>query len=251
MPKPSHLIRLNKFLAQQGICSRRAADSAIEDGRVKINGSLASQGQSISPLVDRVEFDGKYIQTNVNLNSYVYLMLNKPVQVVSTVSDPQNRKTVLDLLPKKFKRNRLFPVGRLDYFSQGLLLLTNNGELTYRLTHPSWHLPKKYNVWVKGNVTPGVLQIMNSEMRLAEGDLLAPTVTRCLWKEKEKSLLEMILYQGINRQIRRMCRDLDLTVLSLTRIAQGPLKLGKLQNGQYRSLTSQEIADLYRATDLA
>lgn len=244
-------IRLNKFLAQQGICSRRAADAAIEAGRVKVNGVLARQGQSIFPLTDRVEFDGKDIQVPANLSSYTYIMLNKPVQVVATVSDPQNRRTVLDLLPQKLKKNRLFPVGRLDYFSQGLLLLTNDGELTYRLTHPSWHLPKKYKVWVRGKVTSNILKIMNSEMRLAEGDLLAPTVTRCLQKEKEKTLLEMVLYQGVNRQIRRMCRDLDLTVLSLLRTAQGPLELGNLQIGQCRSLTGQEIADLYRATELS
>ena len=249
-------LRINHFLARAGLCSRRKADELIAAQKVRINGEIAAPGSRVTPA-DKVSLDGKDIPwpgskslipgatgaaTEKGQTQFTYILLNKPVQVVSTVSDPQGRTTVLDLLPEDLRRLRLFPVGRLDYFSQGLLILTNDGDLTYRLTHPKWHMPKVYHVLVRGRVTESALRAMREGMVLSEGENLAPVECRVLRvTPKNDTWLEMILHQGINRQIRRMLRDLNLTILVLCRMQHGPLALGDLGKVQWRHLTAEEV----------
>ena len=260
---PSTALRINHFLARAGICSRRKADELIAAQRVYLNGRIAAPGDKVA-ATDKVSLDGKEIPWPGAVADFVpdsgpgagtpestaggrftYILLNKPVQVVSTVNDPQGRTTVLDLLPEDLRRLRLFPVGRLDYFSQGLLILTNDGDLTYRLTHPKWHMPKVYEVLVRGRVTESALRAMREGMVLSEGESLAPVDCRILRvTPKNDTWLEMTLHQGINRQIRRMMRDLNLTILVLGRVRHGPLALGDLAKGQWRHLSAQEVSDL-------
>jgi len=181
----------------------------------------------------------------------MYLLFHKPVQTVTTAADPQGRPTVFDLLPPGIPRQGLFTVGRLDYYSEGLLLFTDDGELTHRLTHPSTHVPKIYHVLVRGQVCQDILATMGRGMRLAEGDILAPVAAEVLHRESpERTLLSLRLIQGVNRQIRRMCRDLGLTVLRLVRVAQGPIELGGLARGKCRALTPDEVTALRAAAGL-
>lgn len=249
----SDTMRLNKALASAGICSRRQADVFIEEGRVKVNGAVITEmGYKVRPAHDTIEVQGTALPQGLRHDTpRRYILLHKPVQVVTTASDPQGRKTVVDLLPPALQRERLFPIGRLDFFSEGLLILTNDGELTNRLTHPRWHLPKVYHVRVRGSVTQEKLAQMRSGMRLAEGEKLAPVAVRRIESDDRSVLLEMILHQGINRQIRRMCRDLDLTVLRLIRVAQGSLELGRLPSGEHRELRPDEVHALRKAVGLA
>lgn len=177
-------------------------------------------------------------------------MLHKPVQVVSTAADPEGRPTVLSLLPGEYADTRLFPVGRLDYFSEGLILLTNDGQLSQRLMHPRHHLPKCYEVIVRHVVTQKALQTMRSGMRLAEGEVLRPVEVTARSMASGCTLLRMVLRQGVNRQIRRMCRDLNLTILRLRRVAIGPLQLGDLPPGRCRPLRKEELAALRQAAGL-
>ncbi len=258
---PTADLRINHFLARAGLCSRRKADELIAAQKVRINGEIATPGSRVTP-VDKVSLDGKNIPwpggksetagttgaaAEKGQSQFTYILLNKPVQVVSTVSDPQGRTTVLDLLPEDLQSLRLFPVGRLDYFSQGLLILTNDGDLTYRLTHPKWHMPKVYHVLVRGQATESALRAMREGMVLLEGETLAPVECRILrTTPKNDTWLELTLHQGINRQIRRMLRDLNLTILVLCRMRHGPLALGDLGKGKWRHLTPEEVRDLGR-----
>jgi len=243
-------LRLNKALASAGVCSRRAADDLIRAGAVCVNGALVAEpGIRVNPGADSVTVHGQPVSLTASEEiGHSYIMLHKPVQVVSTVKDPQGRTTVLELLPASLRAKRLYPVGRLDYFSEGLLLLTDDGELTNRLTHPRYHLPKMYEVRVRETPTGDMLEAMRRGMRLREGEKLAPVEVR-LAKESRNTML-LTLRQGINRQIRRMCRDLGLTILTLRRISIGPLHLGDLAKGQCRSLRDSEIASLKRAVTL-
>lgn len=242
-------MRLNKAIAHSGTASRRAADAMIQEGRIAVNGvTVTEPGTRINPAADTVTVDGTPISLG-EAEKHIYLALNKPVQVVSTASDPQGRKTVLDLLPPEYASKRLYPVGRLDYFSEGLLLLTNDGELTLRLTHPRYHLPKTYLVAVREKPFRTMLETMRRGMTLAEGEKLAPVAVTV--KEGKGNVLEMTLNQGVNRQIRRMCRDLGLTVLKLTRVRTGPVLLEGLKPGAVRELAPQELAALKKAVGLS
>jgi 23S rRNA pseudouridine2605 synthase len=248
---PAGRLRLNKALAQAGVCSRRAADELILAGRVAVNGvTVATPGVSVDPAADVVSLDGRPLAKGAQ-TAHTVLMLHKPTMVVTTAKDPQKRQTVLDLLPDKTTAARLFPVGRLDYFSEGLLLLTDDGDLAYRLTHPKWHLPKTYRVLVRGELTPVKLQRMRQGMTLAEGDTIAPVGLKTAAPRPDGATwLTMVLIQGVNRQIRRMCRDLDLTVLRIIRISQGPIELADLTKGAARELSPREIAALRAAVGL-
>lgn len=239
-------MRLNKALAQAGVCSRRAADALILDGQVEINGLVVrTPGTRVNPEKDRVCIKGAPVRlSRPGAADHLYLALHKPGGVMTTAKDPQGRLTVLDLLPPDIRRRRPFPVGRLDRMSEGLLLLTTDGELTLRLTHPRYEHPKTYHVLVRGRVSPEKLQLMRSGMTLAEGDQLAPVLVRKLCREPGGVLLEMVLRQGVNRQIRRMCRDLRLHVLRLVRVQQGPIRLGDLAPGAWRRLDPGETHDL-------
>jgi len=248
-PTPATSIRLNKALAQAGVCSRRAADDLIRAGRVTVNGVAADLGTPVAPS-DDVRLDGASIRMASEAEPQLFFMLNKPIQVVTTARDPEGRTTVLDLMGQAANGRRLFPVGRLDFFSEGLLILTTDGELANRLMHPRWHLPKLYRLTVREDVSDAALAAMRAGMTLAEGEKLAPVKARIVARDIRSTTLEMELIQGVNRQIRRMCRDLGLTILRLWRVQQGPLLLGDLPGGKYRPLTAGEVAALKKAVGL-
>ena len=229
-------VRLNKYLAGTGLCSRRKADELIAQGRVTINGHPAQAGDRVQST-DTVRVDGERLSSE---EEKVVLMLHKPVEVVSTARDPQGRRTVLDFVPQRYRHLRLFPVGRLDYYSEGLILLTNMGELAQRLMHPSHSQHKVYKVLVRGPVSDAALSRMRGGMTLAEGDVTAPAGVEATEQDRD-TLLTITLQQGLNRQIRRMCRDCGLTVLKLKRVAEAGLKLGNLPVGETRALSREEV----------
>ncbi len=222
----------------------------VFSGAVLINGLAAEPGARVNEAKDRVEVNG--VRIALKKKQPCCLILNKPVRVLSTARDPEGRRTVLDLVPESLRRGRrLYPVGRLDYFSEGLILLTDDGALTQRLVHPRHHVAKTYRVLVRGQVTAAALRTMRGGMTLAEGERLAPVAVKVLDEREGQTNLEMTLRQGINRQIRRMLRDLGLTVLRLVRVAQGPLVLGSLPVGAVRPLSSGELRALRREVGLA
>jgi len=236
----SERIRLNKFLAAAGVCSRRKADRLISSGRVFVSGNKITElGSKVDPGKDRVEVEG-FGPVGDTAPRPVYIMLNKPVRVISSVHDPQKRKTVMDFIPEKIRESRVYPVGRLDYFSQGLILLTNDGKLAHKLTHPGFEHPKTYHLDIREQVPEKVLEKMRSGMVLKEGEELAAVEVKKIFAGKEKTRLEMVLRQGINRQIRRMCRDAELTILKLERIAHSGVNLGDLAPGKWRYLSPEE-----------
>jgi len=246
----SSTVRLNKYLADAGVASRRGADALIQSGRVRVNGAVQREpGTKVVPGQDKVVCDGAPV-ASAQGGPATYIMLHKPVHTVTTARDPQGRKTVLELLPAELRRQRLFPVGRLDYMSEGLLLLTNDGEMTLRMTHPSYEHPKRYEVSVREQVSEQALRTMRQGMRLQEGELLAPVEVEAV-TERGRTVLRMTLHQGLNRQIRRMCRDLGLTILRLCRVGVGPLELGDLKSGKWRPLTPAEIQALKSSLGLS
>ena len=240
-------VRLNKAIAATGLCSRRKADELILAGQVRINGTLEENPARRVLPGDRIAVNDRELAA---AQEYYYLLLHKPVQTVCTVNDPEGRPTVMAYLPPEVRHLRLYPVGRLDYFSEGLLLLTNDGELAQRLTHPRHHQPKTYEVLIRGSVPKTALAAMRRGMRLDEGQALLPVAVEAKTAENGNTLLRMVLHQGVNRQIRRMCRDLGLTILRLRRVAQGPLALGNLKPGAARALTTGEVADLRQSVGL-
>lgn len=246
----STALRLNKAMARAGICSRRKADQLIAAGKVRLNAGVVSElGTKVRPG-DTIEVDGRSYTVRGDCQEHVYVALHKPVGVVTTASDPQGRPTVLDLLGPDLVRQRVVPVGRLDAMSEGLLLLTTDGDLTYRLTHPKWHVPKVYHVLVREEVDATRLKTMHQGMTLAEGEKLAPVKVKVVRASSEETLLEMELIQGINRQIRRMCRDLGLTIKWLKRVRQGKVVLDNLAPGKWRRLTDKEVASLKKDVGL-
>lgn len=238
-------LRLNRFLAAAGVASRRGADGIIFAGRVMVNGNVCREpGRRIAPT-DTVTFDGHVLELP---QQQLVIMLHKPVGVVTTAHDPQGRPTVLDLVPAELTSHRLFPVGRLDVMSEGLLLLTTDGDLALRLTHPRFEHPKRYEVLVRGKVPAAALDTMRRGMRLAEGEHLRPVEVYAL-RRGPHTLLIMTLRQGVNRQIRRMCRDLGLVILRLRRVGVGPVRLGDLPPGAWRHLSAEEITSLLSSND--
>jgi 23S rRNA pseudouridine2605 synthase len=243
-------IRLNRALSAAGICSRRKADMLIRAGAVAVNGTVIREpGLRVNPLSDALRVHGQAVTPPVDEKTaeYCYIMLNKPVRVISTARDPQGRPCVLDYLPREFRRKRLYPVGRLDFFSEGLILLTNDGCLTHGLTHPSRHVPRFYRLTVRETPTPAMSARMRSGMTLSEGDILMPAEVDIV----APHTLSLVLHQGVNRQIRRMCRDLGLTVLRLLRTGLGPLRLGGLPEGRCRPLSREEVLGLHKAAGTA
>lgn len=232
--------RLHKILSQWGIASRRQAEKMILDGRVQVNGTVAHLGQKADAQVDRIEVDGVWIRS-VGRPQSTYLLLNKPAGVVSTCQDPWGRQTVLDLLPAPLQEGQgLHPVGRLDADSTGALLLTNDGDLTFYLTHPRHHIPKTYNVWVEGNPSGFVLEKWRQGVVL-DGKKTLPAQIQVLKQGANKTYLEIILHEGRNRQIRRIAEQIGHPVIELHRIAIGPIQLQQLPLGDYRFLQEFEI----------
>lgn len=238
--------RLQKLLSQWGIASRRHAEEMIQTGRVRVNGEIAHLGQKADPVSDRITVDNKLIKST-NRPEQIYLLLNKPAGTVSTCSDPQGRPTVLHLLPASLQRGQgIYPVGRLDADSTGALLLTNDGDLAFRLTHPRHSMAKTYQVWVEGQPPEKILQMWREGVIL-EGKKTLPCQIRVLntGSKGESTLLEVILKEGRNRQIRRVAEQLGYPVIQLHRTAIGPIQLQlpkqRLLPGQYRHLTDVEI----------
>lgn len=235
---PHDGLRLNKAIAASGVCARRKADELIFAGRVTVNGLVESNPGCRVHGGKIIAIDGKPLQPRQHL---VYLLLYKPAGTVCTLSDPQGRPTVMDCIPEKARELGLFPVGRLDYFSEGLLLLTNDGELANHLTHPRHHVDKTYEVLVREPVSEQQLEVMRQGMRLSDGVALLPVAASLIQGNDPRGfMLRLVLRQGINRQIRRMCEELGLTVLRLKRVAQGSLRMGALKPGQARFLEAQE-----------
>ncbi len=244
-------MRLNKALAAAGVASRRGADELIAAGRVTVDGLPAVPGQPVGPS-QHISVDGAAIVSPFEeaAKARLHVLCHKPRGVVSTVRDPQGRRTVLDLLPPSMRVERLYPVGRLDADSEGLVLLTNDGELTHRLLHPSHGHAKIYHVRVHGAVTEAMLALMRRGMTLAEGDHLAPVAVSVRAVEATETELEMVLRQGVNRQIRRMCRDVGLSVSRLVRVGMADLTLADLPPGACRPLTFEESRALRRLAAL-
>ncbi|MGB3768477.1 MAG: pseudouridine synthase [Phormidesmis sp.] len=240
--------RLQKLLSQRGIASRRGAEKLISAGRVTVNGKVAAIGQQADAEADRICVDGTSIGQPARCE---YLLLNKPKGVVSTCDDPQGRKTVLDLLEAELRAGAgLHPVGRLDADSTGAILLTNDGQLTYQLTHPSHQLPKVYQVRVEGSPSNDVLKRWRKGVMLT-GRKTAPAEVAVIRRlPKERSLLRVTLTEGRNRQIRRVAESLGHPVTALHRTKIGSLSLGNLPRGRYRLLSREEIAQLKRSSTL-
>lgn len=236
-------VRLQKFMAEQGVASRRKSEDLIRAGKVKVNGHIAEIGMKINPRKDLVTV-GKQKLTNVKNRKMVYIMLNKPRGYVTTVSDELGRKTVLDLLPDF--GCRIYPVGRLDKDSEGLLLLTNDGAFTNCMTHPSHEYAKVYRVTVRPSVNDEVLFNLRNGIEI-DGRKTAPCEVTVLTEEENRVVLEFILHEGRNRQIRKMCESQGLEVARLKRISIGPIKLGMLKQGDYRELSEQDVKKLLRS----
>ena len=236
-------VRLQKYFTDCGVLSRRAAEAEIAAGKVTVNGAVAVTGQKIDPERDVVEYRG--VRVPPVAAEKVTVLLHKPRGFVTTLSDEKGRHTVAELVADVGVR--LYPVGRLDMDSDGLLLMTCDGELANRLIRPAHTLPKKYRVCVKGEVSPAALARLN-EPFLLDGYTTRPAMVRLLSREGDNSLLSFELYEGRNRQIRRMCEEVRLPVLALTRVAIGELTLGNLPVGHYRVLTKKET-DYLKGTE--
>ena len=236
-------VRLQKFMAEQGVASRRKSEDLIRAGKVKVNGHVAEIGMKINPRKDFVTV-GKQKLTNVKNRKMVYVMLNKPRGYVTTVSDELGRKTVMDLLPDF--GCRIYPVGRLDKDSEGLLLLTNDGSFTNCMTHPSHEYAKVYRVTVRPEINDDILFNLRNGIEI-DGRMTAPCEVTVLTEEENRVVLEFILHEGRNRQIRKMCESQGLEVARLKRISIGPVKLGMLKQGDYRELSEQDVKKLLRS----
>ncbi len=232
-------IRLQKYFTDCGVLSRRAAEEEIKLGKVKVNGIRAELGDKIDPENDIVEYKGKRILPRKE-DKLVYILLNKPAGIVTSAKDEKGRICVTDLVKCG---TRVYPVGRLDLNSQGLILMTNDGELTNKLTHPRHEIPKIYEVDVVGKVTTEQLTILNSSMTV-DGYVLLPVKTEFVTKNDKFTTLRMTLFEGRNRQIRKMCEQVGLKVAKLNRVAIGNITLGNLQSGKWRYLTEEEIKSL-------
>lgn len=236
--------RIQKVLSDQGVCSRRAAEQMIGQGRVKVNGHPVTLGDKMDPDFDKVTIDGKNVPI-VRKRQYIYLMLNKPRGYITTASDELDRKTVMDLV--KDVGRRVYPVGRLDKDSEGLLLLTDDGAFTNLLTHPSGGVSKLYRVTVRPRATEEQIVKLTTGVVLDDGVKTAPATIHVVTDEPGRTVLEITLHEGRNRQIRRMCEAVGLEVSRLRRVAEGAVKLGMLQPGEYRELKKSEVAALRAA----
>ena len=232
-------MRINKFLSSLGIASRRAIDKYIEEGRIKVNGVIASTGIDVTEE-DEIYIDNKKIETN-RIEEKVYFMLNKPLEVLSASSDDRGRKTVVDLIKTD---KRIFPIGRLDYMTSGLILLTNDGELFNRLVHPKSEIYKKYYIKVFGEVKKEEIEELKKGVLLEDGKTLPAKVSGIKY-DKNKTSMYISIREGRNRQVRRMIEKFGYKVLMLRREKIGELSLGDLPEGKYRELTNEEIEYLY------
>lgn len=235
--------RVQKVLAAAGLGSRRACEELVAAGRVAVDGRTVTLGAKADPATQVITVDGERIATNPDL---VHLLLNKPPGVVTTVTDPQGRPTVMDLVPPS---PRVYPVGRLDQDTEGLLLLTNDGELANRLAHPRYEVEKTYVAQVRGRLRRRTVRELVDGVELDDGPARARSV-RELGSAADRSLVEIVLTEGRKREVRRMLSAVGVPVERLARVKLGPLPLGDIAPGKHRPLTSAEVRDLYRAVGL-
>ncbi len=238
------LVRLQKFLAESGVASRRKSEELISEGKVKVNGKVASIGDKINPKKDTVTVSGKKI---VKRKEFTYILLHKPRGFITTMSDEMDRKCVAELI--KDVPVRVYPVGRLDRESEGMLLFTNDGEFANAMTHPTKHVPKTYRVTVRPGITDEQITQLTTGI-IIDDRKTAPAQVRVVNKEEGRVVLEIILYEGRNRQIRRMCEAVGLEVARLKRTAIGSIKLGMLKQGAWRELNEDEVRKLMIAADM-
>lgn len=234
--------RLQKLMAHAGIGSRRTCEKMIAAGRVRVNGSRAELGQKADPAVDRVEVDGRLLPL---AEDKVYIVLHKPQGVLSTVRTPEDVSTVIDLVDHPA---RLYPVGRLDRNSEGLMLLTNDGELAYRLSHPKFHHVKEYRVLVAAAPTEEQLERWRDGVEMPDGYRVRPVQVRVAGRKGKGAWLRIKMGEGRKRQIRETCRVLGLPVVRIIRVKLGPLELGSLPSGSWRELKRDEVEALLRET---
>jgi pseudouridine synthase len=236
------IVRLQKFLAEAGVASRRASEDLIVTGRVSVNGSRVTQlGSKVNPSRDEVMVDGKLVR----IKRKVYVALHKPPGCVCSRKDERGRHTIYELLPAEWENVQ--SVGRLDYDTEGLLLLTNDGELSLRLTHPRYGVRKMYEVRVEGRAEPEQVAAFTRGIH-DEGELLRAQKARIIEATKGHSVIELELTEGKNREVRRMCAAVGLTVERLMRTQVGKIKLGELRPGRWRTLTDTEIKTLLSRT---
>jgi 23S rRNA pseudouridine2605 synthase len=234
-PAPEGSVRLQKIIATTGLASRRKAEELIASGHVTVNGKVVTElGTKVDPERDHVKVDGKHL---TNVQPFVYLMLNKPKHVMSTLDDPGGRTTVKDFLHGVSVR--VFPVGRLDFDSEGLMLLTNNGDLAQALLHPRYHVPKTYLIKVKGVLTDDEIAELQQGVNLEDG-MTSPATVKKIRKAEANSWVEITIHEGRKHQVKRMLETVGHPVIKLTRVKMGPLSLGGLTSGEFRFLTDRE-----------
>jgi 23S rRNA pseudouridine2605 synthase len=231
-------VRLQKFMADNGVASRRKSEELIASGKVKVNGVVASIGDKVNPKKDKITVSGKRIAVD---NELVYIMLHKPRGFITTMNDEHDRNCVAQLVSDVGKR--IYPIGRLDRESEGLLLLTNDGELANAITHPKKHVPKTYRVTVRPSITESQITALSTGIEI-DGRVTMPSEVHILEKQEGRVVISITIYEGRNRQIRKMCEALSLEVARLKRISVGPVKLGMLPQGKYRHLTDDEVRKL-------
>ena len=234
--------RLQKAMAAAGVASRRASEELIADGRVTVNGEVAELGCKVDPTVDDIRVDGERINADPDR---VYVMLNKPQGVVTTVDDPEGRPTVVELVNLPM---RLYPVGRLDLDTEGLLLLTNDGDLTHELLHPSREVPRTYVALVPGPLKGPALQQLRAGVELEDGTA-RPRSVEVLEEQRNKALVQLVMTEGRKREVRRMFAAVGHPVERLARVAFGGVELGELRQGNWRFLTQQEVGRLHAAVE--
>ncbi len=237
---PDNKVRLQKYLADAGVASRRKAEELIAQGVVRVNNRTAKIGDSVDVKNDTVTVRGKRVFQAKNL---YYILLNKPRGYVTTTDDELGRKCVTDLVKVK---ERIYPVGRLDRVSEGALILTNDGQFANTLMHPSHHVAKTYRVTVRGEISEGQMKRLAEGIEL-DGRMTAPAQVRTLEKLEDRTVIEIVLHEGRNRQIRRMLEALEKEVIRLKRTAIGSVELGSLPVGRYRDLTEKEIESLLKS----
>ena len=232
-------IRLQKYLAECGVASRRKSEELIAAGKVKVNGVTALIGDKVNPKHDKVTVSGKKV---ISVKKNVYIMLNKPRGFITTMNEEHDRKCVAELV--KDINTRVYPVGRLDRESEGLLIMTNDGEFTNALTHPSKHVSKTYRVTIRPTITKEQATEFRNGIEI-DGRMTAPADLRVLETQENRTVVEVTIYEGRNRQIRKMFEALGIDVARLKRTKVGNLKLGMLKQGAYRHLTEDEVSSLY------
>lgn len=235
--------RLDKFLAHVGIASRRSVKLLLKLEEITVNGKrVTDAGEHIDPSIDTIIYNGKKLKKR----GYVYYLLHKPKNVVSTTADEFNRRNVVSLIDTT---ERIYPIGRLDKDTTGLIILTNDGPITQRLTHPKFHVPKKYRLTINGTISPEQLKALREGVLLRDG-ITSPAEVTVTKNKQPRVILEMTIHEGRNRQIRRMCETVGLDLIDLHRFQFGDLTLAGVPEGAYRELTEQEVQLLKKAAGL-